>query len=340
MELGAFTFAEVQRDPHTGQGVTATQRLRDVVEQAQVADHVGLDIFGVGEHHRVDYAATSPQMVLAAIAARTARIRLTSAVTVLSSADPVAIFEQFTALDLLSGGRAEIIAGRGAFVESFPLYGFDVADYDALYDEKLKLLLCLRDQEIVDWTGRFRPPLRSQPIQPRPVQPRLPVSVGVGGSTSSMLRAASLGLPIVVGIIGGNPTADFAPLVDIYRDHAAATEQDPAALTVTIAGHAFIARTSQQAADTFYPYYRAYLGQVFGGSSAITRESFDRALELDGHLLVGSPSQVVDKIAYQHRYFGNQCYLAQISLGSLPHGQAIEAIELLGSEVAPAVRGL
>jgi alkanesulfonate monooxygenase SsuD/methylene tetrahydromethanopterin reductase-like flavin-dependent oxidoreductase (luciferase family) len=288
VEIGTFTFAEVQPDPHTKETISPAQRLRDVVELAVLADQAGLSVFGVGEHHRSDFAAASPAVVLGGIAARTTSIRLTSSVTVLSSADPVSVFEDFTAVDLLSGGRAEIMAGRGAFVESFPLYGYDVDDYDALFAEKIDLLLRLRDNETLTWRGRFRPPLNRQGVYPRPVRERLPVWIGVGGTPTSVLRAARLGVPMAIGIIGGNPAA-FAPLADLYREQATVSGFDLATLPLAITSHAFVAPTSQEAADAFFPHYASYLGRLSRGAS-MPRSTFERARELDGHLLVGSPA--------------------------------------------------
>jgi probable LLM family oxidoreductase len=336
MEIGVFTFAEVQPDPHTGRAVSPAQRLSDVVEQARLADEVGLSVFGVGEHHRSDFAATNPAVVLAAGAARTTAIRLTSAVSVLSSADPVSVFEDFTLVDLLSGGRAEIMAGRGAFVESFPLYGFRLEDYEALFEEKIQLLLQLRDQEAVTWRGRFRPPLHQQGVYPRPAQRRLPIWIGVGGTPTSVIRAATLGVPMTIGMIGGRPE-QFVPLAEIYREQARASGHDMSELQLGITLHAFVARTSQEAAETFYPYYASYISGLSRSRGALGQTAFERARELDGHLLVGSPAQVAEKVLHLREMFGNQRLLAQISLGSVPHGAAMEAIRLLGEEVMPVV---
>ncbi|MDL5155627.1 LLM class flavin-dependent oxidoreductase [Actinomycetospora termitidis] len=331
MELGIFTFADVVADPVTGDAPTPARRLRDVVDLAVLADDGGLEVFGVGEHHRRDFAVTSPAVVLGAVATRTRRLRLTSAVTVLSSADPVRVFEDFTTVDLLSDGRAEILAGRGAFIESFPLYGADPADYEALFDEKIDLLLRLTRDETVTWSGRFRPALDHQPVFPRPVQPRLPVGVGVGGSPASFLRAGRLGLPITIGIVGGRPEA-LAPHVVDYRAAAERAGHDAAALPVALTAHAFVARTSQEAGDVFYPRYAA-MAELAGRS--LSREQFDRARGLDGHLVVGSPAEVTEKLLHQQEIFGHQRFLAQIPHGPLPHKDAMRAVELLGADVAP-----
>jgi alkanesulfonate monooxygenase SsuD/methylene tetrahydromethanopterin reductase-like flavin-dependent oxidoreductase (luciferase family) len=255
---------------------------------------------------------------------------------VLSSADPVSVFEDFTLVDLLSGGRAEIMAGRGAFTESFPLYGFRLEDYESLFEEKIQLLLQLRDQQTVTWRGRFRPPLHEQGVYPRPVQPRLPVWIGVGGTPASAVRAATLGLPMAIGMIGGTPR-QFAPLAEIYREQARASGNDVSKLPLAITTHAFVARTSQEAAETFYPYYASYMSCVLRSNRVLGRAAFEQARELDGHLLVGSPAQVAEKILHLREMFGNQRLLAQISLGALPQGAAMEAIRLLGEEVMPTV---
>src|SRR5215212_2214479 len=257
MELGVYTFAELSPDPATGRAVDAGRRLRDLVEEMELADQVGLDVFGVGEHHRPDFAVSAPAVALAAGAARTERIRLTSAVTVLSSDDPVRVFQDFATLDGLSGGRAEIMAGRGSFIESFPLFGYDLDDYDELFAEKLELLLALRDAERVSWSGRHRAPIADRAVYPRPLQDPLPVWIAVGGTPQSAVRAATLGLPLALAIIGGEP-ARFAPLVQLYRDAARQGGHDPASLQVGVNSHAFVARSSAQAVDVFFgPYAEA-----------------------------------------------------------------------------------
>jgi probable LLM family oxidoreductase len=337
MEIGIFTFAELHPDPVSGRIATAQQRLADVTEQAMLAEEVGLSVFGIGEHHRADFASASPAVILAAIAARTSTIRLTSAVTVLSSADPVAVLEDFTALDLVSGGRAEIMAGRGAFGESFPLYGFDLADYEALFEEKLELLLRLRDEESVTWSGQFRPALIEQTLYPRPAQAKLPVWIAVGGTPSSAERAGRLGLPMAVAIIGGQPR-QFAGLVRVYRDAAEAGGHDAARLPVAITSHTYVAETSQRAVKDFYSHYAGYMHRVSKGRFRITPAGFDAGRGLEGALFVGSPQQIVEKLLFQHELFGHQRFMAQISLGSLPHRSAMRAIELLGTEVLPRLQ--
>ena len=333
MEIGVFSFAEV---PPSG---TDTVRLRHLVEEAALADAVGLDVFGVGEHHRRDYAASAPAVVLAAIAARTERIRLTSAVTVLSSDDPVRVFQQFATLDHLSGGRAEVLVGRGSFTESFPLFGYSLGDYDALFEEKLDLLLSIRDSERVTWSGRHRAPLRDQAVFPRPVQGPLPVWVAVGGTPASVVRAGRLGLNLAIAIIGGQP-ARFRPLVDLYRQSAAEAGHDADALRVSINGHGFVAETAGEAADiALGPHLEtmARIGRERGWSPP-SAAHVAAELRLDGALVLGSPQEVVDKLLYQHEVFGHDRHLLQLTVGPIPHRDVLRAIELLGTHVAPTVR--
>jgi probable LLM family oxidoreductase len=339
MELGIYTFAERTPDPHSGHLVSAEQRLHDLLEEMELADQVGLDVFGVGEHHRPDYMASTPAVVLAAGAARTRRIRLTSAVTVLSSDDPVRVFQDFATLDLLSGGRAEIMAGRGSFIESFPLFGYDLNDYDALFSEKLELLLALRASERVTWRGRFRAPLDDLAVYPRPVQDPLPVWIAVGGTPQSVVRAGTLGLPLALAIIGGTPER-FVPLVELYRDAARRAGHDPATLPVSINSHGFLAETSEQAAEDAFPPYVDVMGRIGRerGWPPPSRRQFDAERSPRGAMLVGSPQEVVDKILYEHELFANQRFLIQLSVGTMPHAKMMRAIELLGTEVAPAVR--
>jgi probable LLM family oxidoreductase len=338
LELGLYTFAELNADPKTGRA-DAGQRLREVVEEIELADQVGLDVFGVGEHHRPDFAVSSPAVVLAAGAARTRHIRLSSAVTVLSSDDPVRVFQDFATLDGLSDGRAEIMAGRGSFIESFPLFGLDLDDYDELFSEKLELLLALRDGERVRWSGKHRAAIDGLGVYPRPVQERLPVWIAVGGTPQSIVRAARLGLPLAVAIIGGAPER-FVPLVDLYRDVARESGHDPAGLPVGINSHAYVADTSQRAADEYFPAYAAMMTRIGRerGWPPMTRPQFDQLRSPRGALVVGSPQEVAEKILFQHELFGHDRFLAQMSVGTLPHSQAMRAIELLGTEVAPIVR--
>ena len=339
MELGVYTFGELTKDPATGHLLSPEERLRDLIEEVELADQVGLDVFGLGEHHRPDYVVSAPAVVLAAAAARTKRIRLTSAVTVLSSDDPVRVFQSFATLDLLSGGRAEIMAGRGSFIESFPLFGYNLDDYDTLFSEKLDLLLKIRSEKRVTWAGRHRAPLTDQPVYPRPVQEPLPVWIAVGGTPQSVVRAGALGLPLALGIIGGQPER-FAPLVSLYREAGSRAGHDPGTLKVGINTHAYIADTSQQAADEFFPAYAEVMTRLGRerGWPPTTRPQFDAMREPRGALAVGSPQEVIDKILLQHEIFRHDRYLAQFSVGTLPHAQIMHAIELLGTRVAPVVR--
>ncbi len=339
MQLGIYTFGETRVDPVTGRAPEAGQRLRDQVEEIELADQVGLDVFGLGEHHRPDYAVSSPAIVLAAAVARTRRIILTSAVTVLSSDDPVRVFQNFATLDQLSSGRAEIIAGRGSFIESFPLFGYDLDLYDELFAEKLDLLLKLRDEERVTWSGRHRPALADQPIYPRPFQERLPVWVAIGGTPASASRAARLGLPMAVAIIGGEPVR-FAPLLDYYRDQAIRAGRDPAQLPIGINSHGFIADTTEEAAELFYGPLTAVMNRLGRerGWPPMTRAQYDQQIGPRGALMVGSPEVVAEKILFQHTIFRHQRFLLQLSVGPMPHAQVMRAIELFGTKVAPIVR--
>lgn len=339
MEIGIYTFAERTPDPVTGVTVSAEERLRGLMEEIELADQVGLDVFGVGEHHRPDFAVSAPAVVLGAAAMRTKRIRLTSAVSVLSSDDPVRVFQDFATLDLLSGGRAEIMAGRGSFIESFPLFGYDLNDYDALFAEKLELLLKLREETHVTWTGKHRAALNGQGVYPRPLQDPLPVWIAVGGTPQSVIRAAVLGLPLAIAIIGGQPER-FAPLVQLYREAAREAGRDPATLPVSINSHGFIADTSQEAADMAFPAHKLTMDRIGRerGWPPMTRQQFEAQRGPRGALLIGSPQEIIDKILWEHELFGHQRFLLQLSVGTLPHPKVMRAIELLGTEVAPAVR--
>jgi probable LLM family oxidoreductase len=333
MELGLYTFADV------GPGSDPARRMRELVEEIELADAVGLDVFGVGEHHRPDYAVSSPAVALAAAATRTENIRLSSAVTVLSSDDPVRVFQDFATLDLLSGGRAEIMAGRGSFIESFPLFGYDLGDYDELFAEKLDLLLKLRESERVTWSGRHRAPLENVGVYPRPVQDPLPVWIAVGGTPQSVVRAAILGLPLAIAIIGGQPE-NFAPLARLYRQAADEAGHGAERLPISINSHAYVAETSQRASDEFFPAYAAMMNRIGRerGWGPMGRRQFEAGRSPRGALLVGSSGEVVEKILYEHELFGNERFMAQISVGTLPHDKVMGAIELFGTEVAPAVR--
>jgi probable LLM family oxidoreductase len=337
MELGLYTFGELTPDPVTGRAITPAERLRDLVEEVEFADRLGLDVFGVGEHHRPDYIVSAPAVVLAAAAARTERIRLTSAVNVLSSDDPVRVFQQFSTLDLLSGGRAEIMAGRGSFVESFPLFGYDLHDYDELFAEKLDLLLAVRDVERVSWSGSHRAPIDARGVYPRPLQDPLPVWIAVGGTPESAVRAGMLGLPMALGIIGGLPER-FAPFGEMHR--RAAEESGHGRLPLSINSHGYVAETSQEARDDAFPPYALMMNRIGRerGWPPMSRPDFDASTTLRGANFVGSPQDVVDKILFQHEIFGHDRFLLQITVGAMPHDKVMRAIELFGAEVAPAVR--
>jgi probable LLM family oxidoreductase len=333
IELGLATFADL------GPGIAPEQRMRELLEEARLADELGLDVFAVGEHHRPDYLISAPAVALAAIAAQTSRIRLSSAVTVLSSDDPVRVFQEFAELDLISGGRAEIMAGRGSFIESFPLFGHDLDDYDELYAEKLELLLALRAGNPVTWSGRHRAPLENAAIYPRPVQDPLPVWVAVGGTPQSVVRAAVLGLPLTLAIIGGQP-ARFRPLVELYDRVWAESGHAPEDRRLAINTHAFVGSTRAEADAAFAHPYLTIMNRIGRerGWPPSGREHYEALTAPDGAVAVGSPEQVAEKILMEHELFGNQRYVGQISVGAVAHSDVLRAIELFGTRVAPLVR--
>lgn len=336
-EIGLYSFAEFTPDPHSPSPLTPAQRTRDLLEEIELADQVGLDVFGLGEHHRIEFVSSAPEVILAAAAARTARIRLTSAVTVLSSDDPVRVFQRFASLDLVSNGRAEIIAGRGSFIESFPLFGYDLNDYDELFTEKLDLLLKLRDSEHVTWSGYHRAPIDNLAVYPRPVQASLPIWVGVGGTPESVVRAAQRGLPMALAIIGGMPER-FAPLANLFRQVSQAQGYD--SLPLSINSHGFIADTRQQAIDESFPAVKTVMDKIGRerGWSPMGRQQYEAAATVRGANFVGSPDDIIEKILFQHEIFGHQRLLLQLSVGTLPHARLMHAIELLGTKVAPIVK--
>lgn len=339
MEIGISTFVETTPDPQTGEVISHAQRIREVVEEIVLADQVGLDVYGVGEHHRKDYAASAPAVILAAAAAQTQRIRLTSAVTVLSSDDPVRVFQDFATLDGISNGRAEIMAGRGSFIESFPLFGYDLDNYDELFDEKLELLLKIRESEKVTWKGGHRPAINNLGVYPRPVQNPLPVWIGSGGNQESVVRAGLLGLPLVLAIIGGSPV-QFAPLVELYKKAARHAGHDASLLPVASHSHGFIAETTELAADKFFPSTQQSMN-VLGrerGWGPYTRSSFDAARSFEGALYVGDSDTVAQKIIHLRKQVGITRFLLHVPVGTMPHDDVMRAIELLGTEVAPRVR--
>ncbi|WP_025716486.1 LLM class flavin-dependent oxidoreductase [Paenibacillus sp. 1-18] len=339
MEIGISTFVETTPDPQTGEVISHAQRIREVVEEIVLADRVGLDVYGVGEHHRKDYAASAPAVILAAAAAQTQRIRLTSAVTVLSSDDPVRVFQDFATLDGISNGRAEIMAGRGSFIESFPLFGYDLDNYDELFDEKLELLLKIRESEKVTWKGGHRPAINHLGVYPRPVQNPLPVWIGSGGNQESVVRAGLLGLPLVLAIIGGSPE-QFAPLVELYKKAAKHAGHDASLLPVASHSHGFIAESTELAAEKFFPSTQQSMN-VLGrerGWGPYTRSSFDAARSFEGALYVGDPDTVAKKIIHLRKQVGITRFLLHVPVGTMPHEDVMRAIELLGTEVAPQVR--
>ncbi len=340
MELGIYTFADVGTHPLTGEKTTPHQRLQNLLEEIRLADQLGLDVFALGEHHRSDYAVSSPAVVLAAAAVQTENIKLSSAVTVLSSDDPVRVFQQFATLDLLSSGRAEIMAGRGSFIESYPLFGYNLADYDGLFSEKLEMLLEINKQEKVNWKGKkFTQTLNDLGIYPRPYEDQLPIWVAVGGSPESVERAAHLGLPMALAIIGGTPDR-FVPFCNLYKRRWLANGHSEDQLQLSINSLTYIADDSQKARNEFFPVYADVMGRIGKerGWAPITRQQFDVNCSSQGALVVGSPQEVIEKLLYEYELFGHTRYLAQIALGALPHKQAMHAIELFGTKVAPEVK--
>jgi probable LLM family oxidoreductase len=331
MDFGLVTFADLHP------GISAEGRMRDLIEEAKLADHLGLKLFAVGEHHRPDFLVSSPATALAAIAAVTEQIRLSSAVTVLSSEDPIRVYEQFAHIDLISGGRAEIMAGRGSFIESFPLFGYDLRDYDELFTEKLELLLAIRDNERVTWSGKHRAQLKNAIVWPRAVQDPLPVWIAVGGSPESVVRAATLGLPLTIAIIGGE-TRRFVPFVDLYREtwEHAGHEGEP---RVAINTHAFVAPSRADADAAFGPSYLSMMNRIGRerGWPPSGRADYEALASPAGPLAIGSPEEVAAKIISVHELFKPERYLAHISIGAASHGEVMRAIELFGTEVTPIV---
>lgn len=339
MEIGLITFADMQPETPAGRGINGEQRMQELMEEIQLADQLGLDVFGVGEHHRPDYAVSAPAVILGAAAVLTKTIRLSSAVTVLSSDDPVRVFENFSTVDLLSGGRAEIMAGRGSFIESFPLFGYDLDDYDELFTEKLELLLKINESEKVSWQGKHRPPLENRGIYPRPLQKQIPLWIAAGGTPASAVRAATLGLPLMLAIIGGRPE-QFVPFVNLYRSSAEKAGKDVTNLQLGINNHFYTSEDSQQAADEFYPYYAQMMNRVGRerGWQPLSTEQYEYLRSPKGALMVGSVQEVIDKILYQYELFHNTRFLAQASIGNVPHHKIMHSIELFGTKVVPVIR--
>ena len=340
MQIGLYSFAENTADPLNGGKLQSpADRLKDLLEEIELADQLGLDFYGLGEHHRPDFVASSPVTILAAAAARTKNIRLSTAVTVLSSEEPIRVWQQFSTLDLLSNGRAEIMAGRGSFIESFPLFGYDLEAYDDLFEEKLAMLLKIREGGKVEWPGsEHTKPIPSIEIYPKPVQEPLPLWIAVGGTPNSVARAAYFQLPLMIAIIGGRPQ-QFQPLVQLYRDTARKMNHDLATMPVGISSHGFIAETSQDALDIAFPAHQLTMSRIGKerGWPPTTRQQFEAGTTPHGAYFVGSPQQVIDKILMQHEWFGHERFGLQLSVGTLPHDKVMKAIELLGTVVKPAV---
>jgi probable LLM family oxidoreductase len=338
-ELGIYHFGELSPDPVTRRPPAPGVRLLELIEQARVADEVGLDIFAVGEHHRSDFAVSAPAVVLAAMAASTRNIKLSSAVTVLSSDDPVRVFQQFATLDLISGGRAEIIAGRGSYIESFPLFGYDLDNYSELFADKLDLLLQLREQDPVTWQGSTRPALHNADVNPQPER-ELPVWVAVGGTPASAVRAAKLNLPLALAIIGGN-YRQFAPFVDLYRQAAAQSGHDPAKLKVSINSPGFLAATHREAIEISHPYFESgWMANHHqrGRGVPMPLAAYEAQSTPAGAFFLGSPQEVIDKIIAQYELFHHDRMTIQMGFGNVPQKEMLTSIELLGTEVAPVVR--
>jgi probable LLM family oxidoreductase len=338
MELGLYTFADV--DPNaTNKGLEAKRRVDELLEEIQLADEVGLDVFGLGEHHRPDYMASSPAAILAAAAVKTKNIRLTSAVSVLSSDDPVRVFQQFATVDLLSNGRVEMMAGRGSFIESFPLFGYDLDDYDLLFAEKLQLLMEIRENEVVTWQGETRKPIQGRGVYPRPLQDPLPLWIAVGGTPQSVARAGALGLPLALAIIGGEPHR-FAPLFNLYRQSGERTGVDPSLLKTSVNVHGFVHETDHSAADIFFEPQAVVMNRIGRerGWGPTNRAHFDASRGPQGALFVGSPETVAEKIIAHHKIFNNDRFLLQMAIGPMPHKEIMKGIELYGLKVAPLVR--
>ena len=340
IQLGVDSFAARSVSENSDPGISGSESVRNLIQRIELADQVGLDVFGVGEHHRQEYLDSAPAVILAAAAARTKTIRLTSAVTVLSAADPVRVFQEFATLDLISQGRAEIVAGRGSFVESFPLFGLELEDYDSLFAEKLELLLAIRENTNVHWSGRHRAALTGQGIYPRPLQNPLPIWVGVGGTPASFARAGTLGLPLMVAIIGGEPHR-FRPLIDLYREAGRLAGHPAEKLKVGLHSIGFLANTTEQAADDFFPGYAHTFTEIGKerGWSPTTRAQFDATHGPKGALLIGDAATVAKKILYIDKALGGISRITfQMGVSTVAHAKMLRAIEILGSQVAPIVR--
>jgi len=339
MELGIGMFGDLSFDPATGKPREAKLKLHEILEQIKLADEVGLDVFGLGEHHRADYAVSTPEIVLAAAASITKNIKLTSTVTVLSSAEPVKVYQDFSTIDLISNGRAEIAVGRGSFIESFPLFGYNLKDYDLLFEEKLDLLLNINNNEVVNWKGKLRAPLVNQTVLPRATNNgQLPIWIAVGGTPESVLRAARLGLPLIVAIIGGMP-AQFKPLIDFYKSEYVKNGHDVSKMQIGIHSHSFISNDETTTAD-YYFNYASQMDRIGAdrGWSAYTRSQYDGGRSKEGALFIGDAAEVTDKILYMHELFGITRFIGHMDVGDPSHAKMMKSIEIFGKEIAPAVR--
>jgi probable LLM family oxidoreductase len=337
MELGIYTFVENTPLAETGKKLHPSERLEVLLKEAAIADQLGLDVFAIGEHHREEYVSSAPSVILSAIASRTKNIKLSSAVTVLGSEDPVRVFQQYSTLDLISRGRAEIMVGRGSFIESFPLFGYDLKNYEELFDEKLEQLLEIRNNEVLHWKGRHTPDVEGRGVYPRPFQERLPIWRAVGGTPKSAYHAGALGLPMAIAIIGGYPE-QFKPMADLHKRGAMETGKDP--LAISINSHGFIADTREEAVEIAFPAFKTQMDKIGRerGWPPMSREQFDASCTLRGANFVGSPQDIIDKILYQHKIFGHSRFLLQMSVGSIPNKDLIRSVELFANVVAPAVR--
>jgi probable LLM family oxidoreductase len=340
MQIGVDSFGAVISDPATGLILSPVQRMQNLLEEIELADQVGLDVFGIGEHHRAEFVDSAPVVILGAAAARTKNIRLTSAVTVLSAADPVRVFQEFATLDLISHGRAEIVAGRGSFIESYPLFGLRLEDYDSLFSEKLDLLLKIRENTHVHWSGKHRAPLTGQAVYPRPLQNPLPIWIGVGGTPESFARAGMLGLPLMVAIIGGEPKR-FRPLIDLYREAGRRAGHSTEELIVGLHSIGFLEDTTKQAANDFYPGYAHTFNEIGKerGWPPTTRAQFDAVRGPTGALLIGDAETVAEKILHVNDALGGISRITfQMGVSTLPHQKMLRSIEILGTRVVPILR--
>ena len=339
IEFGLMTFADMAPETVSEKGTNAHQRIQNLLEEVKLADELGIDVFGLGEHHRDDYSVSSPTTVLGAAAAITKDIKLSSAVTVLSSDDPVRVYQQFATIDLISGGRAEIMAGRGSFIESFPLFGYDLGDYNELFEEKLELLLEINKSEKVNWSGKLRAPIHNLGVYPRAVEGEIPVWLAAGGTPSSAVRAAKLKLPLMLAIIGGMPE-NFIPFINLYKKTAVESGTSAEDLQVGINNHVFIGENDEEIANAFFPHYAQMMDRVgrSRGWQPMSRQQFEFMRSKRGSLMVGSVEKVIDKIVLEHEMFGFTRFMAHTSLGTVPHELTMKSIQLYGNEVIPEVK--